>query len=78
MYQPTEPISVVEDLDPEPPGKPGLSQRLELLVGVFVLVVVLSFVGWQWWHQQVQVSSYAAGQTALANVDWDAALSDFT
>ena len=77
-YDPDEPISLVEDLDPEPPVRPGLHSRLELILGVFLLACVLAFVGWQWWRQQAQVSSYAAGQTALADVDWDAALSDFS
>jgi hypothetical protein len=45
---------------------------------VFLLACVLAFVGWQWWHQQAQVSNYAAGQSALADVDWDAALSYFS
>lgn len=78
FYDPDEPISIVEDLDPEPPSKPGSGQRLELLVGVLLLLCVLAFVGWQWWHQQVQVSDYASAQSALADNNWDDALYHFT
>ncbi|MEP6774031.1 MAG: hypothetical protein ABJA50_00425 [Chloroflexota bacterium] len=77
-YDPDEPISIVEDLDPEPPSKPGSSQRLELLVGVVLLACVLAFVAFQWWHQQVQVSDYASGQTAMSVNNWDDALYHFT
>ncbi len=77
-YDPDEPISIVEDLDPEPPSKPGSSQRLELLVGVILLACVLAFVAFQWWHQQAQVSDYASGQTAMSVDNWDAALYHFT
>jgi hypothetical protein len=78
FYDPGEPISIVEDLDPEPPSKPGSSQRLELLVGVILLSCVLGFVALQWWHQQAQVSDYASGQAAMSVNDWDDALSHFT
>ena len=78
FYDPDEPISVVEDLDPEPPVRPGSSQRIELLVGVIFLSCVLAFVALQWWHQQAQISDYASGQTALAVNNWDGALSYFT
>ena len=78
MSDPTEPISIVEDLDPEPPSKPGLSQRLELILGVALLACVLGFVAYQWWHQQAQVSDYASGQSAITSSDWDAALTYFT
>ena len=78
MSDPTEPISIVEDLDPEPPSKPGFSQRLELILGVALLTCVLGFVAYQWWHQQAQVSDYASGQSAINSSDWDAALTYFT
>src|SRR6476646_6101670 len=78
FYDPDEPISIVEDLDPEPPSKPGSGQRLELLVGVLLLAGVLAFVGWQWWHQQAQVSDYASAQSALSINNWDDALYHFT
>ena len=71
FYDPDGPISIVEDLDPEPPVRPGSSQRLELLVGVVLLASVLGFVAFQWWHQQAQVSDYASGQTAMSANDWD-------
>ena len=74
FYDPDEPISIVEDLDPEPPSKPGSSQRIELLVGVIFLSCVLAFVALQWWHQQAQISDYASGQAAMASNDWDSAL----
>ena len=73
-----EPISIVEDLDPEPPSRPGFSQRLELILGVALLTCVLGFVAYQWWHQQAQVSDYASGQSAINSSDWDAALTYFT
>ena len=72
MSDAIEPISVVEDLDPEPPSKAGLTQRLEVLVGIFLLVAVLTYVGWQWWHAQAQTNAYNAGESALTAEDWDA------
>ena len=77
MSDPIEPISIVEDLDPEPPSTPGLSQRLELILGVVLITCVLGFVAYQWWHQQAQVSDYASGQSAINSSDWDAALTYF-
>ncbi|MEP6774032.1 MAG: hypothetical protein ABJA50_00430 [Chloroflexota bacterium] len=78
MSDPTEPISIVEDLDPEPPSQPGFSQRLELILGVALLACVLGFVAYQWWHQQAQISDYSSGQSAINSSDWDAALTYFT
>src|SRR5438105_4086947 len=78
MSDPHEPISIIEDLDPDPPPTPGSAQRLELFLGALLLIAVLAFVGYQWWHQQYQSTSYAQGQQAAARDDWDVAQSYFS
>ncbi len=70
-------ISIIEDLDPEPARRrwPGL--RLDLLLGIPLLLAVILFAGWQWWHQSYQSSQYRAGQEAEGRNDWDTALHDY-
>ncbi|MEO8286848.1 MAG: hypothetical protein ABI670_10480 [Chloroflexota bacterium] len=79
MSNSEEPISVVEDLDPEPQGKRGAGwQSRELVFGLLLLFGVLGFAGWQWIKQDNQQSSYARGTNALARQDWEAAVSLFS
>src|SRR6476660_8904348 len=88
MSYPNEPISIVEDLDPEPPphsaphipGYPpgaAFSQWWELVLGLALLVGVLAFAGWQWLQQLTLQNNYAAGYAAVARHDWDSARSFF-
>jgi hypothetical protein len=70
-----DPISVVEDLDPEPPGKHKLAYAREFALGVVLLVAVLGFACWQWWQQEYRTSSYRHAQQAEASHDLDKALS---
>jgi hypothetical protein len=70
-----DPISVVEDLDPEPPGKHKLAYAREFALGVVLLVAILGFACWQWWQQEYRTSSYRHAQEAEAGHDLDRALS---
>lgn len=70
-------FSVIEDLDPEEGrGRRGLA-RLDLLVGVPLVLLVILFVGWNWWHTEQQAAQYRAGEEAARNNDIDAALGYF-
>ena len=77
MTDPREPISIIEDLDPEHDGR-GEGWRLDLLLGVALLLAVVLFAGWQWWRQDYQSSQYRAGQEAAGRNDWEAARRYFT
>lgn len=72
------PISVIEDLDPEPPLKPGHFQAREFILGIMLLLGVLGFATWQWWQAESNSSNYRAAQQAVARKDWDAAHAHFT
>ena len=63
MPIPHEPISVVEDLDPEPPTG-AKHRRREMVLGVLLVAAVLSFALWQWWRTDNQQQNYAAGRQA--------------
>src|SRR3954469_21575871 len=76
MRDPNEPISVIEDLDPEPPPS-RRARALEFIVGMALLLGVLGFVGWQWYHQNRQQSDYGSGIDAEKRHDWEAAQSYF-
>jgi hypothetical protein len=66
-----DPISVVEDLDPEPEQPPGRFQLRDLLLGLLLLVGVLGFAGWQWWSQEARQSSYSRAEQALSRHELD-------
>jgi hypothetical protein len=71
-----EPISIVEDLDPEPPPKRSV-YIWEVVLGLLVLVGVLTFAGWQWVRQDRLQSEYEAGLNAVSHQDWQAAETHF-
>ncbi len=71
-------ISVIEDLTPEPMPRSGSTRGRDLVLGLFLIVVVTGFAGWQWWHQQDQSNNYEAGQQAIGRNDWQAARDYFT
>lgn len=73
-----DPNSVIEDLTPDPLPRPGLTRWRDLSLGLLLIVLVVGFAGWQWWHGEDQARNYAAGQTASASHDWQAALDRFT
>src|SRR3954454_7629307 len=73
-----EPISIIENLDPEPSTKGGGRQWWEITLGLALLVAVLAFAGWQWLWQDAQQSSYAGGIAAAARHDWEAAQAQFS
>jgi len=76
MHYSDEPISTIEDLDPEPP--PKRSARLwEVILGLLLLVSVLGFAGWEWVHQTRLQSEYGAGTDAIARQDWESAEAHF-
>ena len=67
-------VSIVEELDPEPVRPDaGRFRRRELVLGMALLLAVLAWGGWQWWHTDTQATSYHAAQQAAAKRDWDAA-----
>jgi hypothetical protein len=67
----------VEYLDPDPPRRPSAAARGELLLGGLLLVIVLAWTGWQWWHDQSLAAEYRSGQQAAARQDWAAALQHY-
>jgi hypothetical protein len=73
MPYPDEPVSIVEDLDPEPPPISGRRQWWELALGLALLVGVLVFAGLQGIRQNAQQNSYAAGVAAAGKHNWEAA-----
>jgi hypothetical protein len=73
-----DPISVVEDLDPEPDRPPGRFQLRDLVLGVLLLVGVLGFAGWQWWSQESNQSNYTRAVEALTRNDLDQARALFS
>ncbi len=73
MAHSDEPISVIEDLDPEPSPRRGGRQVWEVVLGVLLLAGVLGYVGWQWARQEAQQRTYDAGSDAATRRDWDQA-----
>src|SRR5436305_15088193 len=64
-----EPISIVEDLDPEPTPKRSI-YTWEVVLGMLLLVGVLTFAGWQWARQSNLQSEYGAAMDAVSHQDW--------
>jgi hypothetical protein len=71
------PISVVEDLDPEPQGADRRRRLGELVLGLMLLIGVLSWGGWQWWHDTTLQEAYRTGSEAAERRDWDTARDAF-
>src|SRR5688500_12539669 len=72
-----EPISIVEELDPEPEPSGGWMHLRELILGFLLLVGVLGWSGWEWWQQDQNQASYLIAQQAADEQDWDRALQYF-
>ncbi len=71
-----EPISVIEELDPEPVHRNKFRQKSDLLLGMLVLIAVLGWAGWQWWQaRQVEAvrQEYRWGVEAAEKHSWDEA-----
>jgi hypothetical protein len=73
MAHSDEPISVIEDLDPEPSSRRGGRQVWEVVLGLLLLAGVLGYVGWQWVRQDAQQRTYDAASDAATRHDWDQA-----
>lgn len=67
----------IEDLDPEPSPGGGWLRRREVILGAALLLAVLGFAGWDWWHQEGQATAYRSGAQAAAGQQWDAAEAAF-
>ncbi len=67
MQNSDETMSVIEDLDPEPPPKRS-ARTWEVIVGMVLLVAVLGFAGWEWVHQNQQQNNYREGTDAMRPV----------
>jgi hypothetical protein len=72
-----DPYSVIEDLTPEPERGGGGGRWRDLALGLVLIVLVVGFACWQWWHTEQQSSNYRAGQDAMSIHDWDAAIDYF-
>jgi hypothetical protein len=59
--------------DPEP-GRPA---RREFWLGLLLVLGVLIFAAGDWWHQETQARTYAAGEAAARSYQWDAAAATF-
>ncbi|MEO6457042.1 MAG: hypothetical protein ABIO92_02025 [Chloroflexia bacterium] len=70
-----EPISIVEELDPEPTGR--WVHLREVMLGFLLLAGVLAWSGWEWWQQDQNQSNYLIAQQAADNQEWDRALQYF-
>lgn len=71
------PASTVEDLDPTPEVPRSRLYWRELLLGLLLVVGVLGWSGWQWWHQQAIQTHYRIAQDAVSHLDLDTALVQF-
>jgi hypothetical protein len=72
-----EPISIIEDLDPEPQSSRGGRQFWEVVLGLLILAGVLAFAGWQWYRQEVIQANYASAVQAAIDHRWEDAHSLF-
>jgi hypothetical protein len=71
---PEEPgFAPIEDLDPEPPERAARTRRVELALGLVLLLAVVLLGGGAWWDQQRLMDAYRAGARAAAVRDWDSA-----
>src|SRR5438270_1672533 len=70
-------MSVVDDLDPEPPQAAQLRMR-EVIVGVLLLVGVLAWAGYTSWRNATDSDNYASAMAALEHRQWDQALAYFS
>jgi hypothetical protein len=69
----------VEPLDEWEPraGKIPNWRRLDVLIGLLLLVGVAGWAGWNWWQEQEATSNYRAGERYAAAHDWEAARASF-
>lgn len=76
MSGPYSDISIMEELDPEPPDKNRGPIR-EFVLGFVLLVAVLGWASWLWWQQETHLGNYRLAEQAATLRDWDAARSYF-
>ena len=70
-------ISVMEELDPDPPSNGRFRHSGEVLIGLVLLLGVITWSGWQWWDQQQMESHYHLAQQAALRKDLDEALASY-
>jgi hypothetical protein len=54
------------------------ARRWEVWIGVALVLVVLSYAVFDWWHREEQARQYHAGDAAVAARHWDAAVTAFS
>ena len=69
-------ISIMEELDPEPEPQ-GRSYAREFVLGALLLLVVVTWAGWQSWQQEMHRASYREAEQAVSAQDWDIAYDRF-
>lgn len=69
-----EPISIIEELDPEPEPTGRWFHLREVMLGLLLLAGVLAWSGWEWWQQDYNQANYLVAQQAADDQDWDRAL----
>jgi hypothetical protein len=77
------PLSEVEDLDPEPDQVRGRawwrSPRVgEVILGLVLLVGVIGWAGYTWWQDDTNSSNYQQGQQDESLRNWDGALAHYS
>lgn len=71
------PISTIEDLTPERPPAGRWFGIREALLGIFLLVGVLGYSGYDWWQSEHKAGNYRLGQQAWQAQEWEEALNRF-
>lgn len=61
----------MEDLDPEPSTRARSVRAREVVLGVLLLVGVLGWAGWQWWHGESLRRNYELGSQAVIAHRWE-------
>ncbi len=73
-----EPISQIEDLDPEPARGSARWRNLELVLGCLLVIGTLSWALGTWLHDSAVARSYKVAQQAASERRWDDALAGFS
>ncbi len=71
-------ISITEDLDPEPERQSTSRPNLEVALGLLLLLGVLGWALWTWWHDTNVSQHYQQAQQAASAFRWDDALANYS